>query len=403
MPPFSARPTAPAASASTPPARSSASAVRAASSTRCTSRAGAKIRLPRSEPSALSAVLLNTAGGLTGEDEIRWHAAAGIGSRLSVATAASEKVYRTHGPPARQCTTLAVEADARLDWLPQETILFDGARLERTLRADLAADATLLAVEAIAFGRRASGEELRTVALRDRWRVYRDGELLHAESFRLDESPDSTLAGEEGDRGGGDPRSAARSRGRAARQRCDGDRSLLRARGRGGARRAERRVARDRGAHRPSDRLLEHRSRRSDGPGRPLRGTPPNARRGVSAMDGRIVLRSARPVELRASPNLATLPRAAAGGGAVAARLARLSRSLGSSRSHTAPNEIRTRCNRRDATDTEREGQAAGGDGRRGREKAPRPRRQAQPPRGDRPDYRLRWSRARATGARSAT
>ena len=174
---------------------------------------GAKIRLPRSEPSALSAVLLNTAGGLTGEDEIRWHAAAGIGSRLSVATAASEKVYRTHGPPARQCTTLAVGADARLDWLPQETILFDGARLERTLRADLAADATLLAVEAIAFGRRASGEELRTVALRDRWRVYRDGELLHAESFRLDESPDSTLAGEEGDRGGGEPRSAARSQG----------------------------------------------------------------------------------------------------------------------------------------------------------------------------------------------
>ena len=172
---------------------------------------GAKIRLPRSEPSALSAVLLNTAGGLTGDDEIRWHAAAGAGSRLSVATAASEKVYRTHGPPARQRTNLAVEAGARLDWLPQETILFDGSRLERSLHAELAADATLLIAEAIAFGRRASGETLRTVGARDRWRVYRGGDLLHAESFRLDEMP--RRAEEDGDSAPGVTRPAALSRG----------------------------------------------------------------------------------------------------------------------------------------------------------------------------------------------
>ena len=173
---------------------------------------GAKIRLPRSEPSALSAVLLNTAGGLTGDDEIRWHAAAGAGSRLSVATAASEKVYRTHGPAARQHTTLAVAPGARLDWLPQETILFDGSRLERTLHADLSADATLLAVEAIAFGRRASGEELRAVGVRDRWHICRNGELLHAESFRFYETP------RHAERGTGDDdvdttRQGARSRG----------------------------------------------------------------------------------------------------------------------------------------------------------------------------------------------
>ena len=173
----------------------------------------ARIRLPRSDAHALSAVLLNTAGGLTGDDEIRWRAEAGAGSRLSVATAASEKVYRTHGPAARQRTALAVGPGARLDWLPQETILFDGARLERTLHVELAAEATLLAVEAIAFGRRASGEKLCTVGVRDRWHVYREGELLHAESFRLDESPDLSERGVGGDRGVDVARSAARSRG----------------------------------------------------------------------------------------------------------------------------------------------------------------------------------------------
>ena len=156
---------------------------------------GAKIRLPRSEPGALSAVLLNTAGGLTGDDRIHWHAGAEAGSRLTLATAASEKIYRTHGPAARQHTFLEVGSDARLDWLPQETILFDGARLERTLEARLASDATLLMVEAIAFGRQASGESLRTIEVQDKWRIYRGDRLLHAEAFRLQENDDDQQGG----------------------------------------------------------------------------------------------------------------------------------------------------------------------------------------------------------------
>lgn len=156
---------------------------------------GAKIRLPRSEPGALSAVLLNTAGGLTGGDQMHWHAGAEAGSRLTLATAASEKIYRTHGPAARQHTTLEIGSGARLDWLPQETILFDGARLERTLEARLARDATLLMVEAIAFGRQASGESLRTLGVHDRWRIYREDRLLHAEAFQLREGGDHQLAG----------------------------------------------------------------------------------------------------------------------------------------------------------------------------------------------------------------
>jgi len=155
---------------------------------------GAKIRLPRSGRQGLSAVLLNTAGGLTGGDRIDWSASADRGARVVVASAASEKVYRTHGPDAEQNTTLHVGPDARLDWLPQETILFDRSRLRRTLTATLSPDACLLVVEALVLGRRASGETLRTAAVRDDWRIHRDGRLLHAESLRIDTDAWQALA-----------------------------------------------------------------------------------------------------------------------------------------------------------------------------------------------------------------
>ena len=146
----------------------------------------AKVRLPRGPRGTLSAVTLNTAGGLTGDDRIDWAASAGERSRLTVASAACEKVYRTHGPPARQTTRLDVGPGARLDWLPQETILFDGSSLHRELEATLAPGARLLVAEALVFGRRASGERLERVEVRDRWRVRGpDGRLLHAEDLRL--------------------------------------------------------------------------------------------------------------------------------------------------------------------------------------------------------------------------
>ena len=109
----------------------------------------ARIRFPNSGQGPLQAVLINTAGGLTGDDDIRWSATAGEHSRLVTSTAACEKLYRTHGPAARQSTRLTVENGARLDWLPQETIVFDGSSLQRHLEADVAADATALIVECV--------------------------------------------------------------------------------------------------------------------------------------------------------------------------------------------------------------------------------------------------------------
>ena len=90
------------------------------------------------------------------------------------------------GRPAEIAVKLAVGAGARLSWLPQETILFDRARLKRSIEVDLAADATLLMAEAVVFGRSAMGEAVEQGAFTDRWRVRRDGRLVFAETVRLD-------------------------------------------------------------------------------------------------------------------------------------------------------------------------------------------------------------------------
>ena len=155
----------------------------------------ARIRLPRTH-SAMSceAVLINTAGGLTGGDRLSWEVTAGPHCHGVVTTQACEKVYRSAGGTAEVATSLRVADGARLDWLPQEAILFDGAELTRTITADLGPDARLLIVEAVIFGRHAMGERVNTGIFRDRWRIRRAGKLVHAEDFRLEGSIADTLA-----------------------------------------------------------------------------------------------------------------------------------------------------------------------------------------------------------------
>ena len=142
-----------------------------------------KIRLPRAE--RLEAVLINSSGGLTGGDRLEWAAEVGASARLTLSSQACEKVYRARDGRAETHVSLTVGEDARLDWLPQETILFDGGGLARHLEADLAPGARLLAVEAVVLGRTAMGETVRTGELSDRWRIRRDGRLTFADDLRI--------------------------------------------------------------------------------------------------------------------------------------------------------------------------------------------------------------------------
>src|SRR5260221_339888 len=103
-----------------------------------------RVRFPSPEADGLSAVFVNTAGGIAGGDRFDIDITAGEGSRLTLTTAAAEKVYRAPGAAAQLNIALKAEAGAHLGWLPQETILFDGARIFRRIDLDLAEDASLL-------------------------------------------------------------------------------------------------------------------------------------------------------------------------------------------------------------------------------------------------------------------
>lgn len=144
-----------------------------------------RLRLPRPEH-GLDGVMLNIAGGLACGDRMDVSAEIGPGAALTLSTPGAERVYRSDGAETYVSTRLALEPGARLAWLPQETILYDGARLKRRLEAEIATDAALTVYEAIAFGRQAHGEQVRSGLIEDRWRVKRGGELVFAETLRLD-------------------------------------------------------------------------------------------------------------------------------------------------------------------------------------------------------------------------
>jgi urease accessory protein len=145
-----------------------------------------RVRFPSPEAEGLSAVFVNTAGGIAGGDRFDIDIATGEGSRLAVTTAAAEKVYRAQGPAAQLTIALKAAAGAHLAWLPQETILFDRARMRRTIDIDLAETASLLLCEIVVFGRAAMGERMQSGEFVDRWRLRRGGRLVFAETIRLD-------------------------------------------------------------------------------------------------------------------------------------------------------------------------------------------------------------------------
>jgi urease accessory protein len=153
-----------------------------------------RVRFPNSGSGALEAVVVNTAGGIAGGDRHDLTVSVESGGALTVTTAAAEKIYRSLGPAAEIAARLSIASGARLSWLPQETIMFDQARLERRIDVELADDAALLIAEAVVFGRSAMGEAVTQGAFSDRWRVRRGDRLVFAETVRLDGAIAAKLA-----------------------------------------------------------------------------------------------------------------------------------------------------------------------------------------------------------------
>ena len=151
----------------------------------------AKAFLPRVHRPVTEVIFLNTAGGLTAGDRLSYSLDLGAGVAAMATTQTAERAYRAEGGLARVRLSFRLGAGARLDWLPQETILFDGAALERETEADLATDATYLMAETVVLGRKAMGETVQRLHLRDLRLVRRAGRPVWADRLHLG---DVTLA-----------------------------------------------------------------------------------------------------------------------------------------------------------------------------------------------------------------
>jgi urease accessory protein len=153
-----------------------------------------RVRFPSPEGEGLSAMLVNTAGGIAGGDRFDIAISLGEGAGLTLTTAAAEKIYRAPAEAAELNIALKVATGANLAWLPQETILFDRAKISRKIDIDLAEGASLLLCEIVVFGRTAMGETMRQGSFVDRWRVRRGGRLVFAETVRLEGDIGAKLA-----------------------------------------------------------------------------------------------------------------------------------------------------------------------------------------------------------------
>lgn len=153
-----------------------------------------RVRFPSPEDSGLSGVFVNTAGGVAGGDRFDIEISVADAARLTLTTAAAEKVYRAPGAAAQLNISLNVAAGAHLGWLPQETILFDRARVHRRFDIELDDAASLLLCEIVVFGRTAMGERMEQGEFVDRWRLRRGGRLVFAETIRLDGNIGAKLA-----------------------------------------------------------------------------------------------------------------------------------------------------------------------------------------------------------------
>jgi urease accessory protein len=149
----------------------------------------AKARFPKVfDGGPPEAVLINLAGGITGADCFRQQVHLGEGAHAIATTQAAEKIYRASegDEPARVTNTLTLEADSFGEWLPQETIMFNGGRLERRFEAKLDTTARLLACEAVIFGRTAMGETVHHGLFHDDWRITFGDRVIYADGLRFD-------------------------------------------------------------------------------------------------------------------------------------------------------------------------------------------------------------------------
>jgi urease accessory protein len=133
------------------------------------------------------AVIVTTSGGLVAGDRLDIRVELAAGAAAHVTASAAEKVYRSIGRTTTIKQTLSIGPGAALEFLPPETILFDGARLRRETIIDLAPGSAFLGGDIVVFGRRARGERFTGGLLREVWELHRDGDVVWGDALHLED------------------------------------------------------------------------------------------------------------------------------------------------------------------------------------------------------------------------
>ena len=133
------------------------------------------------------AVIVHPPGGIVADDSLAVDLRVDSGAHALATTPGAQKWYRSTGADASSVTRLHVAEDAKLEWMPQETIVFDGARAAQTLEISLAPNAYFFGWEVLCLGRTTRGERFATGEFRQRIRLVRagSGAPLWRESMRL--------------------------------------------------------------------------------------------------------------------------------------------------------------------------------------------------------------------------
>ena len=130
------------------------------------------------------AIVVHPPGGIAGGDELTLKVSAGEGASALLTTPGAAKWYRSAGSWARQ--TMAFDVRGHLEWLPQETIVFDGALAETAYDVNLGAQAGIIGWDIVCLGRTGSGERFASGTVRSSIRIRRENSLLWLERGRID-------------------------------------------------------------------------------------------------------------------------------------------------------------------------------------------------------------------------
>lgn len=137
-------------------------------------------------PQVCQAVVIHPPGGIAGGDELSVRIAVGERAHALLTTPGAARWYRSAGASAVQDVVLRVAHAGVIEWLPQETIVFDGARARQRLRVELAGDALFAGWEVTCFGRTASGERFGRGRFDQGSEILREGRLLFAEAGQIE-------------------------------------------------------------------------------------------------------------------------------------------------------------------------------------------------------------------------